>query len=155
MIIMKSVQSLGYLAFDCRGVGLLVWVRVHEQTFKLATDSDSKSNMASSARIIQSNSAWFQKKINLRPQHRGVHLVTEEILRQIPELSQFAMGLCHVQSECPCDIRTGDCFSIFDSSQTWTPDCFRKPRANLAFLYCSSTAHECQSGAERELGSRC
>lgn len=55
--------------------------------------------MASSGRIIQSNSAWFQKKINLRPQHRGVHLVTEEILRQIPELSQFAMGLCHVQSE--------------------------------------------------------
>lgn len=55
--------------------------------------------MASSARIIQSSSAWFQKKINLRPQHRGVHLVTEEILRQVPELSQFAMGLCHVQSE--------------------------------------------------------
>ena len=55
--------------------------------------------MASSARIIQSNSAWFQKKINLRPQHRGVHLVTEEILRQVPELSQFAMGLCHVQSK--------------------------------------------------------
>lgn len=55
--------------------------------------------MASSARIIQSNSAWFQKKINLRPQHRGVHLITEEILRQVPELSQFAMGLCHLQSK--------------------------------------------------------
>lgn len=55
--------------------------------------------MASSNRGIQIGSAWFQRKINLRPQHRGVHLVTEEILRQIPELSQFSVGLCHVQSE--------------------------------------------------------
>lgn len=79
-----------------------LWSGVPNKTFKLATDSGSgKSNMASSARIIQTNSAWFQKKINLRPQHRGVHLVTEEILRQIPELSQFAMGLCHVQSKLP------------------------------------------------------
>lgn len=55
--------------------------------------------MASSNRGIQIGSAWFQRKINLRPQHRGVHLVTEEILRQIPELSQFSVGLCHVQSK--------------------------------------------------------
>lgn len=55
--------------------------------------------MASSSRGIQIGSAWFQRKINLRPQHRGVHLVTEEILRQIPELSQFSVGLCHVQSK--------------------------------------------------------
>lgn len=55
--------------------------------------------MASSNRGIQIGSAWFQRKINLRPQHRGVHLVTEEILRQIPELAQFSVGLCHVQSK--------------------------------------------------------
>lgn len=62
--------------------------------------SDSVSNMASSTtRGIQMGSAWFQRKINLRPQHRGVHLVSEEILRQIPELAQFSIGLCHVQSE--------------------------------------------------------
>lgn len=48
---------------------------------------------------IQLGSAWFQRKINLRPQHRGVHLVTEEILRQMPELGQFSVGLCHVQSK--------------------------------------------------------
>lgn len=55
--------------------------------------------MASSNRGIQIGSAWFQRKINLRPQHRGVHLVTEEILRQMPELGQFSVGLCHVQSK--------------------------------------------------------
>lgn len=57
--------------------------------------------MASSNRGIglQIGSAWFQRKINLRPQHRGVHLVTEEILRQMPELGQFSVGLFHVQSK--------------------------------------------------------
>ena len=56
-------------------------------------------NMASSNRGIQIGSAWFQRKINLRPQHRGVHLVTEEIMRQMPEICQFSVGLCHVQSK--------------------------------------------------------
>ena len=53
----------------------------------------------SSAGVLQIGSAWFQRKINLRPQHRGVHLVTEEILRQMPELAQFSVGLCHIQSK--------------------------------------------------------
>lgn len=52
-----------------------------------------------SNRGLQIGSAWFQRKLNLRPQHRGVHLVTEEILKQVPELSLFAIGLCHIQSE--------------------------------------------------------
>lgn len=55
--------------------------------------------MASSNRGIQIGSAWFQRKMNLRPQHRGVHLVTEEILRQMPEICQFSVGLFHVQSK--------------------------------------------------------
>ena len=47
---------------------------------------------------IQIGSAWFQRRINLRPQHRGVHLVTEEVLRLIPEISQFSIGLAHILS---------------------------------------------------------
>ncbi|XP_015925694.1 UPF0047 protein YjbQ [Parasteatoda tepidariorum] len=47
--------------------------------------------------IVKQGSAWFQKKINLRPVHRGCHLVTDEILKQIPELSNFAVGLFHIQ----------------------------------------------------------
>lgn len=61
----------------------------------------SNSNHRGMSSGIQIGSAWFQRKINLRPQHRGVHLVTEEILRQMPELGQFSVGLCHVQSENP------------------------------------------------------
>lgn len=66
-----------------------------------SNNNNSKDIMASSSNRqigLQIGSAWFQRKINLRPQHRGVHLVTEEILRQIPELSCFSVGLCHVQS---------------------------------------------------------
>jgi hypothetical protein len=62
--------------------------------FEMASNSNHRGTSG-----IQIGSAWFQRKINLRPQHRGVHLVTEEILRQMPELGQFSVGLCHVQSK--------------------------------------------------------
>ena len=40
--------------------------------------------------------AWFQKLITLSPKKRGFHLVTDEILQQIPELKQIEIGLMHV-----------------------------------------------------------
>ena len=39
---------------------------------------------------------WFQKEIVLKPKSRGFHLVTSEIQGQIPELSQFEVGLAHI-----------------------------------------------------------
>lgn len=66
----------------------------------------------SSTGVLQIGSAWFQRKINLRPQHRGVHLVTEEILRQMPELAQFSVGLCHVQSKFSLFSKLYFCFSL-------------------------------------------
>ena len=39
--------------------------------------------------FIAGPNAWLKRKLHLRPQHRGVHLVTEEILAGLPELSQF------------------------------------------------------------------
>ena len=41
------------------------------------------SGSAVGAGLIVGQAGWLQRKINLRPQHRGVHLVTEEILRQV------------------------------------------------------------------------
>lgn len=74
--------------------------KLDEAASQLSRGESYEINMASSNhRGIQVGSAWFQRKINLRPQHRGVHLVTEEILRQMPELGQFSVGLCHVQSK--------------------------------------------------------
>jgi secondary thiamine-phosphate synthase enzyme len=39
---------------------------------------------------------WFQKEIGLSPKPRGFHLVTREIMEQVPELSRFSIGLVHV-----------------------------------------------------------
>jgi len=53
--------------------------------------------MASSSRGIQVGSAWFQTKVKLRPQHRGIHLITDEITKEVPELRQFTVGMLHIQ----------------------------------------------------------
>lgn len=38
---------------------------------------------------------WFQKTISLSPKSRGFHLITDEVLKQIPELSSIKIGLAH------------------------------------------------------------
>lgn len=39
---------------------------------------------------------WIQKEIRLKPRSRGFHLVTDEIVAQLPELRQINIGLLHV-----------------------------------------------------------
>jgi secondary thiamine-phosphate synthase enzyme len=39
---------------------------------------------------------WFQKEIKLSPKPRGFHLVTREIMEQVPEISRFSIGLGHI-----------------------------------------------------------
>ena len=39
---------------------------------------------------------WIQKEIFLKEKPRGFHLVTDEILKQLPELSDIKAGLMHV-----------------------------------------------------------
>ncbi|MEZ5523651.1 MAG: secondary thiamine-phosphate synthase enzyme YjbQ [Pseudomonadales bacterium] len=39
---------------------------------------------------------WVQKVITLKARSRGFHLVTEEILTQLPELRDFKVGLAHL-----------------------------------------------------------
>lgn len=38
----------------------------------------------------------FQKEITLKPKPRGFHLITSEILAQLPELKNIATGIAHV-----------------------------------------------------------
>jgi len=40
--------------------------------------------------------AWFQKTLQMRPYPRGFHLVTREVLAELPELSEFKLGVMHV-----------------------------------------------------------
>jgi secondary thiamine-phosphate synthase enzyme len=39
---------------------------------------------------------WLQREISLKSRARGFHLVTGEILRQVPELSSFRVGMMNV-----------------------------------------------------------
>lgn len=39
---------------------------------------------------------WLQREIRLRARERGFHLVTEEIVRQLPELARIQVGLAHL-----------------------------------------------------------
>ena len=39
---------------------------------------------------------WFQREIVLSPRSRGFHLITREVVAQLPELGRFAIGLAHL-----------------------------------------------------------
>ncbi|MEX2478172.1 MAG: secondary thiamine-phosphate synthase enzyme YjbQ [Gracilimonas sp.] len=39
---------------------------------------------------------WIQKEIKLSPKSRGYHIVTNEILREIPEIKDIKTGLAHI-----------------------------------------------------------
>lgn len=39
---------------------------------------------------------WFQKELKLKQRARGFHLVTDEILQQLPEMRQLSIGMCNV-----------------------------------------------------------
>ena len=39
---------------------------------------------------------WYQKEIKLLPQPRGFHLVTNEVISQIPEMANIKTGMAHL-----------------------------------------------------------
>jgi secondary thiamine-phosphate synthase enzyme len=39
---------------------------------------------------------WIQRSITLKPRPRGFHVVTGEVLEQLPELRQLEIGLLHL-----------------------------------------------------------
>ena len=39
---------------------------------------------------------WFQKEILLSQRARGFHLITDEIIRQVPEIGEFEVGIAHI-----------------------------------------------------------
>jgi secondary thiamine-phosphate synthase enzyme len=39
--------------------------------------------------------AWLQKTVTLPPRSRGFHLITEELVRAVPELARIRVGVAH------------------------------------------------------------
>ena len=40
--------------------------------------------------------SWVQKEIRLSARERGFHLITDEIVRQVPEIERFRVGVAHI-----------------------------------------------------------
>ncbi len=40
--------------------------------------------------------AWYQKEILISPKRRGFHLVTGEIISQVPQIGELSTGLMHI-----------------------------------------------------------
>lgn len=40
--------------------------------------------------------SWYQKEISLKQRERGFHLVTEEVVSQLPEIINIKIGLMHI-----------------------------------------------------------
>ena len=39
---------------------------------------------------------WYQKEISFNPKPRGIHLVTDEVISQLPEIRKIKIGLMHI-----------------------------------------------------------
>lgn len=39
---------------------------------------------------------WLQRLVRLKARPRGFHLITEELILQLPEIQDFSVGLCHL-----------------------------------------------------------
>lgn len=39
---------------------------------------------------------WIQKQLHLKPRTRGFHLITDEILQQLPELRNVSIGVMNI-----------------------------------------------------------
>ncbi|CAL1294107.1 unnamed protein product [Larinioides sclopetarius] len=96
------------------------------------------SSRSSDSSIFKFGSAWFQKKINIRPVLRGCHLITDEILKQVPEITKFAIGLLHIEI-----MHTSASLAL---NENWDPDVREDMEAFLTELVPESTPfrHSCE-----------
>ena len=42
------------------------------------------------------NTVWYQKQITLSAKSRGYHIITDEVVEELPELKQIQTGLAHI-----------------------------------------------------------
>lgn len=40
--------------------------------------------------------SWTQRSVQIKPKRRGFHLVTRELLEQLPEIAGYRIGLLHI-----------------------------------------------------------
>ena len=46
--------------------------------------------------VVTAGTLWVQRAIALDPRPRGFHLITGDIIRELPELESMAAGMLHL-----------------------------------------------------------
>lgn len=76
---------------------------------------------------------WCQQQIKLAPKRRGFHLVTDEILAQLPEIAGIQIGLAHLLLQ-----HTSASLTL---NENCDPDVRRDMEAHLGILAPESALH--------------
>jgi secondary thiamine-phosphate synthase enzyme len=63
---------------------------------RFARDGKNYFSQHSFAPLTSYSMPWLQRTIQLPPQSRGFHVITQEIVDALPELARFDIGLLHV-----------------------------------------------------------
>src|ERR1700735_5402531 len=56
----------------------------------------ARSHEGCAGAVVSEGTLWIQRAITLDPRPRGFHLVTGELLAELPELSSMAAGMLHL-----------------------------------------------------------
>lgn len=84
------------------GIGFYGGVPSHEVRTSQRKVKDGKCSpivceSASSTRSLEgTNTMWLQKTIQLPAFNRGCHIITSHIVRSVPEISQFQIGIANI-----------------------------------------------------------
>ncbi|XP_015795805.1 uncharacterized protein LOC107372152 isoform X1 [Tetranychus urticae] len=106
--------------------------------FRSHSSSREGRSFVGTGGIVTGNPAWLQRKIHLRPALRGCHLITDEVLKQLPELSKFYVGMCHIHV-----LHTSASLAL---NENWDPDVREDMEMFLSRLVPESTPfrHSCE-----------
>ncbi|CAI7827424.1 unnamed protein product [Closterium sp. NIES-53] len=58
--------------------------------------SASSASQATAAAEAAGTTVWFQKTIELPPYKRGCHIITSQIMRAVPEIAEFRVGIANI-----------------------------------------------------------
>ncbi|CAI5531829.1 unnamed protein product [Closterium sp. Naga37s-1] len=61
-----------------------------------SSPSASSASQSTAAAEAAGKTVWFQKTIELPPYKRGCHIITSHIMRAVPEIAEFRVGIANI-----------------------------------------------------------
>lgn len=81
---------------------------------------------------------WIQKTITLKQRQRGFHLITSELLNQLPELQAYTVGLAHIfikHTSASLTINENADLSVRDDFESFFSDVVSENKAYFTHTY--------------------